>query len=248
MPPQLATELVALIIRSSLPRERFSTFPERASILRTYALVSPLWRSLAQAELFACPVLNHTEAMEAYRGILSEQPWRAEGVRSLRVVDQAELGVDRWLLGRLLGACKGVRRLFIRNSRMVLLSCLVKLPRAPFELLSLVGSADLVCSQQISRCSSCTAALRPLAPPLRLRLYYRGSSTSPSASPRSRTPSRFSTSFRPPPFPHYVPSDSHPSYAQQRNVSSPLPSSPSPPSSTRSPSNSPTRTPPGPRS
>lgn len=81
---QVPNELVTRIIKLSLPRQSCRTFPERSTLLRTFALVSHAWCSIAQAELSASPVIRDPESARLFCEVLKTQAWRADRIRLLR--------------------------------------------------------------------------------------------------------------------------------------------------------------------
>lgn len=78
-------ELLRGILLQTLPRpgSPSTTFPLRSSLLRSYALVSPLWRTIAQDELFAHPVLRDFRSTDAFISAIVTTKTFGQGVRSL---------------------------------------------------------------------------------------------------------------------------------------------------------------------
>lgn len=130
---QLPTELLSDIITLALPPPGFSTFPERSLILRNFALVSPTWRVLAQAELFGSPVITRERQAEDLMRVLEAQSWRKEVVGSLRLRGNhnSQAHVDGELDGAgvvdLLVACRGLQSLWVHKIRAVMPSSLARL-------------------------------------------------------------------------------------------------------------------------
>lgn len=93
--PQLPTEIVSHIIKLSLPPEFSSTFPRRSAILRAFALVSPLWRVLAQEELFASPTLSSDPVAQALLDCWPYSPGERPGFTPCDLVTRRLIGA-RW--------------------------------------------------------------------------------------------------------------------------------------------------------
>lgn len=82
----LPPELLRQILLHTLPcATDVSSTLDRSSLLCTYSLVSPLWRSIAQAELFDEPSLSSSISTDAFLAVVSKEPELGRLVRRLRL-------------------------------------------------------------------------------------------------------------------------------------------------------------------
>lgn len=131
--PQLPSDLITDIIKLCLPPESFSSFAERSEALRNFSLMSPVWRELAQEELFRSPVVQSVKAANCFVRTLEERPRLARRVRSLRIRggDWEKVGARDALIqaGEVLELCPEVRKVRVRNVIEVSLTWFLATPR-----------------------------------------------------------------------------------------------------------------------
>lgn len=72
MVPQLPPELIANIIKLSLPHVAYSTFPERYDTLLNFHLVNKQWCALARVELFRKLKLNSKTGLKKMMRVVQE--------------------------------------------------------------------------------------------------------------------------------------------------------------------------------
>lgn len=96
MPPALPEELIELIVIASLPPEIYSDeYSARYEILRRYSLVSRLWRTMAQREMFRyiyIPTVESANLLDTspLRDKKREELLQPRAVRFGRYIDQDE--------------------------------------------------------------------------------------------------------------------------------------------------------------
>jgi hypothetical protein len=91
MSPMLPFETISHIIKLALPLPGRRTVAERSSILRACALVSAIWRDVAQAELFASVVVGNRETKDLFLRTTTDRPTLGWRINTLRI-----LAYDRW--------------------------------------------------------------------------------------------------------------------------------------------------------
>jgi len=120
--PPLPVEITEHIIKQSLPILRFSTFRERYRILRTFSLVDPTWRNLAQKELGKHVMLTKRQVRKLEDTDV-QLPGFFQRSNSLWTAPFSQLqSADHDAICRILETYMNVAELFVGN-RMVVGSC-----------------------------------------------------------------------------------------------------------------------------
>lgn len=108
-PLTLPAELIVRIIQLSVPAPSYEDFFERSTILRSFSLVSSLWRVVSQELLFAHPTLTGPSTPEKFLKSARERN-RVHEVKSIRFKDF--LSIADGVLERTLLFCKEVEEVF----------------------------------------------------------------------------------------------------------------------------------------
>lgn len=177
--PQLPVELIAPIIRLSLPSPSFTTLSSLYSSLRSYSLVSPTWRYTSQEHLFTHVSLASALEATLFCGALGEmEQGRREDL--LRRVRTLRFGIARRKEGAFGDSGVARRVLEMRvGVREVLLSGIDAMEWEPLSRCP--GAFSPVCPRKRTSNTTCRTRFPPTA--LR-RLYLHSTSPSP-LPPRS---------------------------------------------------------------